>query len=62
MGRGVSSALYRTSFMEERGRYPNEGGRRRSIDLPSSIDVEPMVETGLNAYAQMGSWSMTHSM
>ena len=28
----------------------NEEGR---VDLPSSIDIQPMVERGKNAYAQM---------
>ena len=32
---------------------------RMLVDLPSSIDVRPMVEGRRNAYAQMGLWVST---
>ena len=36
--------------LHRRWKDSNEEGR---VDLPSSIDVQPMVERGKNAYAQM---------
>lgn len=38
-------------FLGEWEKSPNE---EWSVDIPSSIDVQPMEETGMNAYAQMG--------
>ena len=39
-----------TWYLHRTWKVSNEEGR---VDLPSSIDVQPMVEKGKNAYAQM---------
>lgn len=39
-----------TWYLHRTWKVSNEEGR---VDLPSSIDIQPMVESGKNAYAQM---------
>ena len=53
-GNGFVLHQLSTWYLHGKWKGSNEEGR---VDVPSSIDVRPMVERGKNAYAQMdASW------